>query len=45
MAGGAGGYPVRSMKDLLAAVERNPGKYLIATSCRCHGALDALEWR
>lgn len=45
LAGGVGGYPVRSMKDLLGAVGQVPGKYLIGTSCRCHGVLDALEWR
>ncbi len=45
LAGGVGGYPARSMKDLLGAVAQRPGKYLIGTSCRCHGVLDALEWR
>ncbi len=45
LAGGVGGYPARSMKDLLGAVAQRSGKYLIGTSCRCHGVLDALEWR
>ncbi len=45
LAGGVGGYPARSMKDLLGAVRQGPGKYLIGTSCRCHGVLDGLEWR
>jgi hypothetical protein len=45
LAGGVGGYPVRSMKDLFETVAQRPGKYLVGTSCRCHGVLDALEWR
>lgn len=44
LAGGVGGYPARAMRDLLGAVSRSPGKYLIGTSSRCHGVLDALEW-
>jgi hypothetical protein len=45
LAGGVGGYPARSMMGLLGAVAQKPGKYLIGTACRCHGVLDALEWR
>ncbi len=44
LAPGVGGYPGRSLDELLKAVARAPGKYLVGTSCRCHGVLDALEW-
>jgi hypothetical protein len=26
-------------------VAEQPGSYLIATSCRCHGVVDALQWK
>ncbi len=41
---GVGGYPGRSLRELAAAVGAKPGAHLIATSCRCHGVIDALEW-
>ncbi len=44
LAPGVGGYPARSLHELLASVGTTAGKYLVATSCRCHGVLDALEW-
>ncbi len=45
LAGGVGGYPARSMRDLIEVIRQMPGKYLIGTSCRCHGVLNCLEWR
>ncbi|MGO9313279.1 MAG: hypothetical protein ACLQBD_01655 [Syntrophobacteraceae bacterium] len=45
LAPGVGGYPGRSLTELLAAIGSKPGRYLVATSCRCHGVMDALEWR
>jgi hypothetical protein len=45
LAPGVGGYPVRSLHNLLARITNRPGKYLVATSCRCHGVIDALEWK
>jgi hypothetical protein len=44
LAPGVGGYPARSLRELLAGVYQKPGGYLLATSCRCHGVMDALEW-
>ncbi len=44
LAPGVGGYPGRSLSDLLAKIRSRPGRYLVATSCRCHGVMDALEW-
>jgi hypothetical protein len=45
LAPGVGGYPKRSLEELLTGLVSKPGKYLIATSCRCHGVMDALEWK
>ncbi len=44
LAPGVGGYPARSLDKMLDAVGQAPGRYLVGTSCRCHGVLDALEW-
>lgn len=44
LAPGVGGYPAVSLADLLARIGARPGKYLIGTSCRCHGVVDGLEW-
>ncbi len=43
LAPGVGGYPVKSLNDLLSAIGEQPGRHLLATSCRCHGVLDAFE--
>jgi len=45
LAPGVGGYPGLSLRELLAGIGSKPGRYLVATSCRCHGVMDALEWR
>ncbi len=45
LAPGVGGYPGRSLNGLLGMLGSKPGRYLVATSCRCHGVMDALEWR
>jgi hypothetical protein len=45
LAPAVGGYPGRSLRELLARIGSKPGAYLVATSCRCHGVMDALEWR
>ena len=42
---GVGGYPMSRLQKALHVIEGAPGKYLIATTCRCHGVIDALEWR
>lgn len=44
LAPGVGGYPMRSLHELFERVTARSGKYLVATSCRCHGVIDALEW-
>ncbi|MGA2401878.1 MAG: hypothetical protein ABSG91_09245 [Syntrophobacteraceae bacterium] len=45
LAPGVGGYPGRSLRELLAVIGSKSGGYLVASSCRCHGVMDALEWR
>ena len=44
LAPGVGGYPARALREMLSTISQKPGKYIIGTSCRCHGVLDALEW-
>lgn len=45
LAPGVGGYTGRSLRKLAAEVGKKPGAWLIATSCRCHGVINALEWK
>lgn len=45
LAPGVGGYPGRSLRKLADEVGAKPGAWLIATSCRCHAVINALEWR
>ena len=45
LAPGVGGYTPDAMKEVYNRVVSAPGRYLVATSCRCHGVIDALEWR
>ncbi|SPF49655.1 conserved hypothetical protein [Syntrophobacter sp. SbD1] len=45
LAPGVGGYPGRSLRELITGIGSKPGGYLVATSCRCHGVMNALEWR
>ncbi len=45
LAPGVGGYPGRSLRELAARIGAKPGGWLVATSCRCHAVMDALEWR
>lgn len=44
LAPGVGGLTVGYLKEKLAELKVAPGYNLVATSCRCHGVLDALEW-
>lgn len=44
LAPGVGGYPSSFLLQPLARIRDKPGRYLIATSCRCHGVLDCLNW-
>ncbi|MCE5333048.1 MAG: hypothetical protein LLG06_00505 [Desulfobacteraceae bacterium] len=45
LAPGVGGYPVRSLNALFSLISSVQGRYLVATSCRCHGVMDGLRWR
>ncbi len=44
LAPGVGGYPTQSLQNLLAGARQEPGGYIVATACRCHGVLDCLRW-
>ena len=45
LAPGVGGYPKGSLTEVLKKIRQTPqGCYLLATSCRCHGVIDALSW-
>jgi hypothetical protein len=44
MAPGVGGYTGLHLRNALRTIRRQPGMYLIATSCRCHGVINALNW-
>lgn len=41
---GVGGYTGGQLHQLLEDIHKTPGRHLIATSCRCHGVIDALAW-
>ena len=44
MAPGVGGYPINELSRLRQTIEeKGSGKWIIATSCRCHASLSALE--
>ena len=46
LAPGVGGYPGSILKGVLDKITNGPeGCRLIATSCRCHGVIDALRWQ
>jgi len=46
LAPGVGGYPQDCLKKVSEKIAENTeGYYLIATSCRCHGVIDALKWQ
>ncbi|MCU0589337.1 MAG: hypothetical protein MUF52_14445 [Syntrophobacteraceae bacterium] len=44
LAPGVGGYSMAQLRQLERDVLRQPGGHIVATSCRCHGVLNALHW-
>jgi hypothetical protein len=45
LAPGVGGYPKSSLNKVLQEIKDQPeGRYLMVTSCRCHGVIDGLRW-
>jgi hypothetical protein len=44
LAPGVGGYTAGYIRKILEGIRTSPGAHLIATSCRCHGVIDGLEW-
>lgn len=46
LAPGVGGYTVGDLQELMGRVESGgEGKWLVATACRCHGVVSAMEVR
>jgi hypothetical protein len=43
LAPGVGGYTVGALMEMARRIKSNPGRYLVATSCRCHGVIDAFR--
>lgn len=43
LAPGVGGYTLAQLRQLEQAVLREPGGHIIATSCRCHAVINALQ--
>ncbi|MGV8075048.1 MAG: NAD-binding protein [Syntrophobacteraceae bacterium] len=43
MAPGVGGYAMDQLNTILSNISKKSGRYLIGTSCRCHGVLNALD--
>ena len=44
LAPGVGGYRVRDLKELLGKVsEGRKGKWMVATACKCHGVISAMQ--
>jgi hypothetical protein len=41
---GVGGYPMADLKTALDIISKSAGSYLVATSCRCHGVINAVKW-
>jgi len=42
LAPGVGGYRPKDMFHILDDIRRSPGRYLLCTSCRCHGVITAV---
>ncbi len=43
LAPGVGGYKARDLLSLQKDLLQNPGRHIVATACRCHGVITALE--
>ena len=43
LAPGVGGYTAGDLMAMANRIKMNAGSYLVATSCRCHGVIDALR--
>ncbi|CAB5144632.1 hypothetical protein D3OALGB2SA_4433 [Olavius algarvensis associated proteobacterium Delta 3] len=43
LAPGVGGYRVSELETVLTEVTENPGPFLLATACKCHGVIHAFN--
>ncbi len=44
LAPGVGGYPIVQLRKTLDQISAHEGRFVIATSCRCHGVINAMTW-
>ncbi|MHC1743813.1 MAG: hypothetical protein AB9873_12380 [Syntrophobacteraceae bacterium] len=44
LAPGVGGYPVAQLRKTLDQIRAHAGRFIIATSCRCHSVINAMIW-
>lgn len=44
LAPGVGGYPMAQLCSTRDRICSHPGRFIIATSCRCHGVINAMAW-
>jgi hypothetical protein len=44
LAPGVGGYPISQIRETLDEIRAATGKFIVATSCRCHSVINAMTW-
>jgi hypothetical protein len=45
LAPGVGGFKVGQLLELRDKIKAQPGKWIIASACRCHGVLEGVEFK
>ncbi|HBD08103.1 MAG TPA: hypothetical protein DCZ69_07550 [Syntrophobacteraceae bacterium] len=45
LAPGVGGYQGSRLKKAATHIQEDPGRWIVATSCRCHAVIDALSFQ
>jgi hypothetical protein len=44
LAPGVGGYPISQLRETLGRIRAHAGRFIVATSCRCHSVINAMTW-
>ncbi len=44
LAPGVGGYPMAQLHRTYDQIRAHAGRFLVSTSCRCHGVINAMVW-
>lgn len=44
LAPGVGGYPMERLQRTLEQIRAHAGRFIVATSCRCHSVINAMIW-